>query len=166
MRMFVSLGSNVEPLTHLRRAVAELHRRFTVTAVSPVYRTAPVGDVDQPEFWNMAVELECQESPEHVHEILRGIETLLGRRRDPGRPCGPRTVDLDLVLVEGVHGSFGSLNLPSPLVEREPFVAVPVADLAPDLPHPVSSVPLGQLARSLVAGAAAPPAALDVEIEP
>ena len=53
MRMFVSLGSNIEPRQNLTRALAELRRRFRVTAVSPVYRTAPVGDANQPDFWNL-----------------------------------------------------------------------------------------------------------------
>ena len=166
MRMFVSLGSNVEPLVHLRRAVAELRHRFAVTAVSPVYRTAPVGDRDQPEFWNMAVALESDEPPETVHATLQRIEAALGRRRDPQRPCGPRTVDLDLVLVEGVSGTFGGLPLPAPLVAKEPFVAVPLADLAPTLLHPVLSTPMSRIAGSLLAAADVPPVALDVEVDP
>jgi 2-amino-4-hydroxy-6-hydroxymethyldihydropteridine diphosphokinase len=166
MRMFVSLGSNVEPSRHLGLALAELRRRFTVAAVSPVYRTAPVGDPDQPDFLNLAVELASEEPPQKVQAALRYIEALLGRRRDPERPSGPRTVDLDLVLVEGLRGTFGNLDLPSPLVAKEPFVAVPLADLAPDLLHPVVSVPLGELARSLVAAAVHPPRRVDAELEP
>jgi 2-amino-4-hydroxy-6-hydroxymethyldihydropteridine diphosphokinase len=164
--MFVSLGSNVDPLPNLRRALAELRRRFTVVAASPVYRTAPVGDADQPDFWNMAVELESAKPPDEVQGELRRIEQLLGRRRDPGRPSGPRTADLDLVLVEGLSGRFGELRLPSPLVGSEAFVAVPLADIAPDLPHPLLDLPLARLARSLADASERPPVALDVELEP
>ncbi len=165
MRMFVSLGSNVEPRSNLRRALAELRRRFTVTAVSPAYLTAPVGDRDQPDFWNLAVELDCSEPPHKVHAVLRYIEALLGRRRDPDRPFGPRTVDLDLVLVEGLSGSFGGLDLPSPLVAKEPFVTVPLADLAPEVVHPMLQVSVGALARSLLAAAPQPPRRLDEGLE-
>jgi 2-amino-4-hydroxy-6-hydroxymethyldihydropteridine diphosphokinase len=164
MRMFVSLGSNIEPRHNLARALAELRRRFRVTAVSPVYRTAPVGDPDQPDFWNLAVEIDNDEPPQKVQGALRFIEEILGRHRDVQRPYGPRTVDLDLVLVEGLAGSFGAVELPSPLVAKEPFVAVPLADLAPALLHPVLKTALGDLARTLLARDRHPPQLLPVEL--
>jgi len=164
MRMFLSLGSNIEPRENLTRALAELRRRFRVRAISPVYRTAPVGDANQPDFWNLAVEIENDEPPQKVQGALRFIEEILGRHRDPQRPYGPRSVDLDLVLVEGLAGSFGAVELPSPLVAKEPFVAVPLADLAPTLPHPVLKITLGELARTLVAKDPHPPRPLAVEL--
>jgi 2-amino-4-hydroxy-6-hydroxymethyldihydropteridine diphosphokinase len=164
MRMFVSLGSNIEPRQNLSRALTELRRRFRVTAVSPVYRTIPVGDANQPDFWNLAVEIDDDEPPQKVQGALRFIEEILGRHRDAQRPFGPRTVDLDLVLVEGLTGSFGAVELPSPLVAREPFVAVPLADLAPTLPHPVLKIMLADLARSLVAKERQAPQPLPVEL--
>lgn len=164
MRMFVSIGSNIEPRHNLTRALAELRRRFRVTAVSPVYRTAPVGDANQPDFWNLAVEIENDE-PQKVPGALRFIEEILGRHRDPQRPYGPRSVDLDLVLVEGLAGNFGAVELPSPLVSKEPFVAVPLADLAPALSHPVLKITLAELARTLVAKDPHPPQPLAVELK-
>lgn len=164
MRMFILLGSNVEPRQNLARALAELRRRFKVTAVSPVYRTAPVGDTNQPDFWNLAVEMDNDEPPQKVQGALRFIEEILGRHRDPQRPFGPRSVDLDLVLVEGLAGSFGALELPSPLVAKEPFVAVPLADLAPKLSHPFLKITLGELARALVTNDPHPPRSLAVEL--
>jgi 2-amino-4-hydroxy-6-hydroxymethyldihydropteridine diphosphokinase len=164
MRMFILLGSNVEPRQNLVRALAELRRRFKVTAVSPVYRTAPVGDANQPDFWNLAVEMDNDEPPQKVQGALRFIEEILGRHRDPQRPYGPRTVDLDLVLVEGLAGSFGALELPSPLVAKESFVAVPLADLAPKLSHPLLNITLGELARALVTKDPHAPRSLAVEL--
>lgn len=164
MRMFVSLGSNVDPQQNLGRAIAELRRRFPVAATSSVYRTTPVGDPDQPDFWNLAAELECDLAPDEVQRQLRTIENLLGRRRDPQRPYGPRTVDLDLVLVPGLVGRFGTLELPSPLVEREAFVAVPLAEIAPDVMHPVLLTPLKGLARAAAERSSPPPKALAVEL--
>ncbi len=162
MRMFVLLGSNIEPQRNLARAVTELGARYIVVAVSRTYRTAPVGDPDQPDFWNLAAELECALPPEEVQAGLREIESRLGRTRDPRRPSGPRTADLDLVLVPGVVGRVGGLDLPSPLVEREAFVAVPLAELAPELPHPVSGVALGALARAAVERSPRPPVPLEI----
>jgi len=157
MRMFVLLGSNIQPRAHLARAVAELREAFEVVAESPVYRTAPVGDPDQDDFWNLAVEIDSELRPPEVQARLRAIERQLGRRRDPARPSGPRTADLDLVLVPGVEGRFDRLELPSPLLLREAFVAVPLADLAPQLPHPVTGVPLRSIAAETVASATRPP---------
>jgi 2-amino-4-hydroxy-6-hydroxymethyldihydropteridine diphosphokinase len=164
MRMFVSLGSNIEPRQNLTRALVELRRRFRVTAVSPVYRTFPVGDTNQADFWNLVAEIENDEPPQKVQGALRFIEEILGRHRDFQRPFGPRSVDLDLVLVEGLSGSFGAVELPSPLVAKESFVAVPLADLAPTLAHPVLKIPLGELARTVLAKDPHPPRPLAVEL--
>lgn len=165
-RVFLSLGSNIEPEKNVVRALEELRRRFTVVAVSPVYRTAPVGDPDQPDFLNLAVELACDEDPEVVHEALRGIEALLGRRRDPQRPLGPRTMDLDLVLADGLIGTFGTLKLPSPQLSREAFVAVPVADLAPNLRHPETGLSLAETAQASVRPGVPAPVRHEVEESP
>jgi len=162
-RMFVSLGSNIEPEVNVPRAVAELRRRFAVVAVSRAYRTAPIGDADQPDFWNLAAEIESALGPESVQEQLRAIERELGRVRDPRRPFGPRIADLDLVLVEGVVGRFGGLELPSPLLAREAFVAVPVAELSPELPHPVLGTPLRELARVAAGRSPRPPEPIAME---
>jgi 2-amino-4-hydroxy-6-hydroxymethyldihydropteridine diphosphokinase len=166
MRVFVSLGSNLDPERNLTRAVAELKHRFRVVAVSRVYRTTPVGDPDQPDFWNLAVELESDLTPDAVHGQLGEIENMLGRRRDPDRPYGPRTADLDIVLVSGLVGRFGGLDLPSPLIEREAFVAVPLAEIAPDLAHPVLHKPLRELARAAAQRSPRPPEAIEVELPP
>ncbi len=166
MRMFVSLGSNIEPRRNLALALEEMRRRFRVLATSPVYRTEPVGDTDQPDFWNLAVEIDGPAQPPAVHAELRAIEALLGRRREPKRPFGPRTVDLDLVLATGAVGRFGPLELPSPLLEREAFVVVPIADLAPDLPHPVTGATMRELADAAVAASARPPEPLGVDLSP
>ena len=157
MRMFVLLGSNIRPRHHLARAVAELREAFEVVAESAVYRTAPVGDTDQDDFWNLAVEIDSELGPEEVQAMLRTIERRLGRRRDPARPSGPRTADLDLVLIPGVKVQFGGLELPSPLLLREAFVAVPLADHEPGLPHPATGEPLRSIAAATSAAAARPP---------
>jgi len=155
--MYLCLGSNIEPRRHLARAVAELRLRFDVVAVSRTYRTAPVGDTKQADFFNLAACIDTDLPPGDVQEELRAIESLLGRRRDPRRPSGPRTADLDLVLVPGVVGRFGRLELPSPLVEREAFVAIPLADLAPELPHPVAGTSLREVAQAAAARSSRPP---------
>jgi 2-amino-4-hydroxy-6-hydroxymethyldihydropteridine diphosphokinase len=162
-RMVISLGSNIDPRTNLAAAVAAIARRFDLRAVSPTYRTAPVGEADQPDFWNLAVEIDAEEPPTEVQADLHRIEDELGRHRDPLHPYGPRAIDLDLVLVEGVAGTVGGLELPSPLLAREAFVALPVADLLPRLPHPTLSVPMAEVARRALAACERPPRLLPGE---
>jgi 2-amino-4-hydroxy-6-hydroxymethyldihydropteridine diphosphokinase len=164
--MFVLIGSNIEAEHNTRRAVAALRGRFRVVRLSPAYRTAPVGDTAQADFVNVAAELDCERTPEEVQQELRALEVELGRQRDPARPSGPRAVDLDLVLVPGLVGRFGMLELPSPLLAREAFVAVPVADLAPGLQHPVLATSLRELALASVARSQRPPERLDLEFTP
>jgi len=161
-RAFVLFGANIQPERHVVRAMALLRASFPVVAVSPVYRTAPAGDPDQEDFLNVAVELRTSAPPQMIHERLREIEALLGRRRDPTRPLGPRTADLDLVLVEGLVGTFGAVELPHPTLADQAFALVPLADLAPELPHPTLGVPLADLARRAVAGSPRPPVRVEL----
>ena len=162
-RAFVSVGSNIHPDSNVKAAVERVRARFGPCRISPVYLTAPVGDADQPDFWNLALCFDCDLGPETVQDELHAIEDALGRRRDAARPLGPRVVDLDLVLVEGRVGVFGSLRLPSPQLERDSFVAVPVADLDPGLEHPVLGVTMSELARRAMARGGPPPRRIATE---
>lgn len=165
-RAYVLLGSNIQPELNVRRALRELRRRFLVVAVSPVFETEPVGDPHQPRFWNLAVELQVEPDPLAIHASLRDIEHCLGRRRDPGRPFGPRSIDLDLILLEGFAGTFGQLILPAPQLHREAFVAVPVAALAPDLVVPELGRPLRDIARLTLGSVEHQPVRLPIEVRP
>ena len=160
--MYLSLGSNLEPQRHLAWALAELRRAFTVTGVSAVYLTAPVGDSDQPDFWNLAVAIDTDLEPTDVGRLLREIESGAGRERDPLRRNGPRTLDVDLVLVAGRHGEVDGHVLPSPQVAQDAFVAVPLADLDPYLLHPLLGERVKDIAARLVAGSIRPPQRLEV----
>ena len=97
-RVVVLMGSNLEPARHLREAVAALSRVYRVASVSPTFHTRPVGDPDQPDFLNAAAVLVTDDDPVTVERTLHAIETDLGRVRDPARPCGPRTIDLDILV--------------------------------------------------------------------
>lgn len=107
-----------------------------VARVSSVYATEPVGNAGQPDFLNIAVELETVLNPQTLHAACRIIERELGGRE--GRvPQGPRTIDLDILLYEQVELSDGELTLPHPRMRERAFVLVPLAEIAPDaaLPH-------------------------------
>lgn len=146
------LGSNIEPERHIPQAKAELSGLLLSCTFSRTYLTAPVGDPDQPPFWNVAAKGFTNFSVEELHQELARLESRHHRVRDPVRPCGPRTLDLDLLLYDQVVGRFGSLELPAPLLAREAFVLVPAAEVAPEWVHPVLGKPLAELAARVAKG--------------
>ncbi len=139
------LGSNIEPERHIPQAKAELRELLSDCVFSRTYLTAPVGDPDQPPFWNVAAKGKTTLTVEELQRALAHLERQHGRVRDPARPCGPRTLDLDLLLYDQEVGQFGSLVLPAPLLTREAFVLVPAAEVAPEWRHPVLQRPLSEL---------------------
>jgi len=149
-RVFVSLGSNIDPETNLPAAVAELaaDRSVTVVAISPVYETAPVGTVDQANFLNAAIQIETPLTAEQLKsQVLLPAEHRLGRVRMEDRNA-PRTLDLDIALFNYDVLDTGSRRVPEPDIIRYPHVALPLADLAPYYVHPETGQTLAEIARS------------------
>ncbi len=146
-RVFLSLGSNIEPERHVRAALTALEDTFGPLRVSPVYRTPAVGFHGDP-FLNLAVALETDLPPQAVHTRLGELETALGRRRD-GPRFSARTMDIDLLLHGDTVLSEGRLVLPRPEILTQAFVLVPLCDLAPDLVHPTEGRPLRELLAAL-----------------
>jgi 2-amino-4-hydroxy-6-hydroxymethyldihydropteridine diphosphokinase len=137
-RAFVALGGNLGD-THaiLRQALDDLaalpHTRLL--ARSRFYRTPPWGLREQPPFLNAAAELETALAPHELLDALLGIERAAGRVRDGDR-WGPRTLDLDLLHIEGVAVHDERLTLPHPRIGERAFVLLPLAELAPELELP------------------------------
>ena len=130
MRAFLALGSNVgDRWGHLRGAVAAMP---DVVGVSPVYETAPVGGpAGQGPYLNAVVELDTELGPRQLLDLCRRLETAQGRRRSVR--WGPRTLDVDVLLVGDLVVDEPDLVVPHPRLWERPFVLVPLADLAPDL---------------------------------
>ncbi|MER7891873.1 2-amino-4-hydroxy-6-hydroxymethyldihydropteridine diphosphokinase [Micromonospora sp. NPDC094482] len=135
-RVVLSLGSNLgDRLAHLRAAVAALGD--TVLVVSGVYETPPWGDPDQPAYLNAA--LLAQDSTATARDWLeraRAAERAAGRTRDPERPFGPRTLDVDVIAVWGdddepVLSDDPELTLPHPRAHLRAFVLRPWIDIQP-----------------------------------
>lgn len=134
--VFLGLGSNIEPERHLELAVAELRRRYGRLALSPVYRGPAVGFAG-PDFLNMVLRLETKQSPRSVLAELERIHRLARRKRE-GDGFHSRTLDIDLLLYDGLILNEPGLELPRPDVLEYAFVLRPLAELAPSLKHPVT----------------------------
>lgn len=145
----LSLGSNIDPTTHVPRVLAWLEARFDAVAVSPSYRSAAVGGAPgQPDFINLAVRLVTDLSPRALREVTRRAEEVCDRRRTPD-PYAPRTMDVDLVLFGTCVADFGTWRLPDPQLRTQAFVLVPCADVAPEWIEPVSGRTLRTLRDEL-----------------
>jgi 2-amino-4-hydroxy-6-hydroxymethyldihydropteridine diphosphokinase len=128
-RVFLSLGSNVgDRSAHLAQAVESLP---DVVAVSPTYETDPVGGPEQGAYLNLVVELATAIEPRELLAICHRLEANAERVRE--ERWGPRTLDIDVVWVEGVESDDPALTLPHPRWMERRFVLAPLRDLAPDL---------------------------------
>ncbi|MGE3621606.1 MAG: 2-amino-4-hydroxy-6-hydroxymethyldihydropteridine diphosphokinase [Acidimicrobiia bacterium] len=131
-RAFLGLGSNVgDRVAHLRRAVEGIGRAERVAAVSPVYETAPVGGPDQGPFLNLVVELDTPSTARRLLALCGRLERDADRVRTVR--WGPRTLDVDVLWVDGVEVDEPDLVVPHPRMWARRFVLAPLADLAPDL---------------------------------
>lgn len=129
---YIALGANLgDREATLKEAINLLdeHPRITVLRCSNMYETDPVGYADQPDFVNMAIALQTTLAPEALLDVMLQTEQVLGRERIIR--WGPRTVDLDLLWVEGHQLSTAHLILPHPRMFERAFVLVPLADIIP-----------------------------------
>ena len=133
MRAYLGIGSNLgDRRAHLRNAVVGLRRADRVVAVSPVYETEPVGGPGgQGPYLNAVVELDTDRSPRQLLELCRRLEDAAGRVRR--ERWGPRTLDVDVLLVGDLTVADEDLVVPHPRMWERRFVVTPLADLAPDL---------------------------------
>lgn len=157
-RVTIALGSNIDKEKNLPLAVQLLCEMCHVTAVSSVYETRPMGLADQPTFFNAAVCADTELSAARLKaEVLSVIESKLQRKRVADKNA-PRTIDVDIVLYNGesfeyTHSDGRLRQVPDPDLLRFPHVAVPVAELAPDMPHPLTGEPLSEIAKRLTLAA-------------
>ena len=128
-RALLGLGSNVgDRLAHLRSAVATLPG---VRTVSDVYETEPVGGPEQGRYLNIVVAIETELAPHALLGVCHRIESAAGRVRDIR--WGPRTLDVDILWIDGITVDDADLQVPHPRMWERRFVLQPLADIAPDL---------------------------------
>lgn len=148
MKAYIGLGSNLgERETLLKAAIAQLAQlpETRLGSVSSLYDTAPVGELDQPNFLNAAVQLETGLTARQLLWNMLLVERRLGRVRHVARRYGPRTIDLDLILYGDLIIDTPELRLPHPEFHRRAFVLAPLAEIEPRLVHPVLGLDLTEL---------------------
>ena len=133
-RAFIALGSNLQrPQQQVQQAFSELASlpKTSLIKHSSLYRTAPVGYDNQPDFINAAAEIETGLAPLELLHALLALERTHGRERP--FPNAPRVLDLDLLLYDDMVMNTAELTLPHPRMHERGFVLLPLAEIAPDL---------------------------------
>ena len=134
--VYLGIGSNIDPDRKLSLGLDELRQRFGDVDVSAVYRNAAVG-FDGDDFFTLVVRLDTLETPAVIQEHIEDIHRLAGRERGDEK-FAPRPLDIDILLYDDVVLDAPPLTLPRPDVLRYGFVLRPLAELAPDLVHPLT----------------------------
>jgi 2-amino-4-hydroxy-6-hydroxymethyldihydropteridine diphosphokinase len=143
------LGSNIRPEDNLPRALDLLGEKVRVLAVSSVWQSPPADGSAQPDYWNAAVMIRTELSPEAVlATLIAPIERRLGRERTADR-FAPRTIDIDLALYDDRAGTYSGKRLPHPDILSRAHAAAPLAEISPDKIHPETGEPLRAIAARL-----------------
>lgn len=135
-RVYIGIGSNIDKHLHIPRVIEELQAEFGEVTVSPVYQTTAVG-FEGEDFYNLVVAVNTRQTPREMYRYLRSLEAAHERRRTSGNQFIARTLDLDQLLYDDQQIDDGSLSIPHDDIVRYAFVLKPLADIAPDLIHPV-----------------------------
>ncbi len=149
-RVYIGLGSNLgDREATLRAAIAELAAApgVEVVGVSTLIDTEPVGMLDQPRFLNGALALETDRRLRELLDLLLGVEAHFGRDRTAVPAQGPRTLDLDVLVVGEEELDEPGLQIPHPRLHERAFVLRPLAEVEPDLIVPGKGPILALLAR-------------------
>jgi 2-amino-4-hydroxy-6-hydroxymethyldihydropteridine diphosphokinase len=151
VRVYVAAGSNVEPERNLERACAEIAHGWHDAHFSRAYRNAAVG-FDGPDFINLVCGFSAAQPLDSVIARLRAIETQCGRPRFAPK-WASRTMDLDVLLYGDLVEKTAEYTLPRPDLLKRPYMLGPLAEIAPELVHPVAARSIGELWREFEGGA-------------
>lgn len=145
---YILLGTNLgNRLSYLQQATTYISQQIgEVLAISSIYETAAWGLTDQPSFYNQVLVVKTSFEPEKLMQQLLDIETQLGRIRTI--KFGPRTIDIDILLIDDLVNNSAILQLPHPALPQRRFALMPLAEVAPSLCHPVEKKTISQLLQA------------------
>jgi GTP cyclohydrolase-4 len=148
VRVYLGLGANLgDRQGNLLRAVELLSQWGQIEELSSLYETEPVGYLEQPPFLNAACQLTTILTAEELLAVAKNIESALGRT--PSFPNAPRPIDIDILFYGEQVMNSPRLVIPHPRLEERAFVLVPLAEIAPDLVHPVNGMTIRELVERL-----------------
>jgi len=148
-RAFIAVGSNLDPDSNVYEGIRRLGLAETLVGISSLYRTPAEDRPEQPDYTNGVVAIETETSPRDLKfGTLRRIEEELGRTRGPDR-FAARTIDLDLIWYDDLVLAQSDFTLPDPQILERPYLALPLAELAPRLIFPGSGLCVGDIAAGM-----------------
>jgi 2-amino-4-hydroxy-6-hydroxymethyldihydropteridine diphosphokinase len=147
MTAFLSLGGNLGNTKEIFEQTYPLIEKKIgrILQKSSLYQTAAWGLTDQADFLNQVIEIDTTQNPEEILTNLLAIELHFGRIRDVR--WGPRSIDLDILLMDNLQIKSATLELPHPRLQDRKFILIPLVEIAPNILHPT----MGQTAKELLA---------------
>ena len=147
---YIGIGSNLgDKIAHCEKAISEILNvdRHRLVARSSLFNTRPIGYTDQDWFLNGVIKIETDLEPIDLFRMLKAIEIRLGREET--FRGGPRVIDLDLLLFDDQRIETEELQVPHPRFHERQFVLIPLAEIYPNLIHPILKKTVGELLEEI-----------------